>query len=277
MAASLRDIQVLRSVLGRLDAERPAKRPSPPDDWTPRNVYHDRGGDFRRRLLLGVESRPGNARILVTGQIGVGKSSELQDFRAEDLSVPIFCDLEKEASPERCGPTGLFLTLPRDCWAKVRTFTRDHRHGPPEEIRDQILIRLVDWLRGTLAGDDSTIVFSFGGMDSPIPMADKSRAVEIILRKAALHESIAEPSERFDLAPDALVILLNTLLDWFASRCSGLPPLLIIDHVDKIRGRTVAEDVLVKSFPQWDRLHASIIMIAPIEYTIGSLVGKGPR
>ena len=71
----------------------------------------------------------GKARILVTGQIGVGKSSELWDFREErynaaDLGFPVFCDLEKEESPERCGSTGLFLTILRDCWASTQIFPR---------------------------------------------------------------------------------------------------------------------------------------------------------
>jgi hypothetical protein len=275
MPASLRDIQVLRSVLGRLNPERPAKRPSSSEDWKPQNVYHDRGGDFRRRLSLEVESRPEPARILVTGQIGVGKSSELWDFfRSDPLRydsgdhrVRVFCDLEKEGSPERCGATGLFLTILRDCWATVREMTKD----PPEEIRDEILTRLVDWLRGIPAADGSQVVFTFGGMDFPISLSDRSRALEIILRKAALHESVAESSQRFDLAPDAVVTLLNTLLEWFAQKRSGRLPFLIIDHVDRIRDRDAAEDVLVKASPQWDRLRASIITTAPFENTIGSL------
>ena len=83
MSGSLREIQVLRSVLGRLNAERRAERRLLREGDSARTAYQDRGGDFRRRLLLGVESRKGKARILVTGQIGVGKSSELWDFREE--------------------------------------------------------------------------------------------------------------------------------------------------------------------------------------------------
>jgi hypothetical protein len=110
MSASLRNIQVLRSVLGRLNAERRAERRLLGEDAPARTPYYDRSGDFRRRLLLRIESRRGKARILVTGHIGVGKSSELWDFREEryrtaDLGFPVFCDLEKEESPERCGST----------------------------------------------------------------------------------------------------------------------------------------------------------------------------
>jgi hypothetical protein len=150
---------------------------------------------------------------------------------------------------------------------KVRTITSD----PPEAIRDEILTRLMDWLRGIPTDDGSQVVFTFGGMDFPISLSDRSRALEIILRKAALHESVAEPSERFDLAPDALVVLLNKLLDWFACKRSGRRPILIIDHVDKIRDPDAAEDVLVSTSPQWSRLEASVVMTAPFEYTLGSL------
>ena len=187
MSVSLRDIQVLRSVLGRLNAELPAERPSLFDSETPRTVYQDREGEFRRRLLLAVESRPGKTRLLVTGQIGVGKSSELRDFYGKrlgalDHGIPVFCDLEKDESPERCGPTGLFLTILRDCWAATRNFTRGHLEL--NEIRNEILTRMVDWLSGVYTDDATRVVFSFSGTDSPIPLADRSRALGIILGKA---------------------------------------------------------------------------------------------
>jgi hypothetical protein len=277
MSASLRDIQVLRSVLGRLNAERRAERRIPREGDPARTAYQNRGGDFRRRLLLGVKSRKGKARILVTGQIGVGKSSELWAFRedrykAADLGFPVFCDLEKEESPERCGSTGLFLTILRDCWAATLNFPDGLRYGQAEldKIRDEILARFVDWLQGTYT-DDSQIVFTFGGMDFPISLTDKSKALAIILGKAALHESVAEPSKRFALAPDALVILLNKLLKWFARHDQSNRPLLIIDHVDKIRESAAAEDILVKVAPQWGRLEASVVMTAPFENTLGLL------
>jgi hypothetical protein len=282
MPASLRDIQTLRSVLGRLNSERPAKRPDSSEGWTPQNNdYHDRGGDFRKRLSLEVQSRRMPVRILVTGQIGVGKSSELLDFLQSDplrhdggdsrfsgvSPIRVFCDLEKEGSPERCGPTGVFLTILRDCWAQVRKMKSD----PPAEIRDEILTRLVDWLRGIPADDGSQVRFSFGGMDFPISLSDRSVALSSILWKAALHESAAEPPQRFNFAPDMLVTILNTLLDWLASRRSGRSPFLVIDHVDRIRDPDAAEDVLVRAFPEWNRLRASIVMTAPFEYTIGLL------
>jgi hypothetical protein len=217
----------------------------------------------------------------VTGQIGVGKSSELWDFRQEryhkaDLGLRVFCDLEKEESPERCGSAGLFLTILRDCWTATKTagnFPQGLRHGQAEldKIRDEILTRFVDWLHGTYTGDGSQVIFTFGGMDFPIPLSDRSRALGIILGKAALHESVAEPSQRFALAPDALVILLNKLLKWFANQDRKRRPILIIDHVDKIRDTAAAEDVLVNADPQWSRLEASVVMTAPFEYTLGSL------
>ena len=278
MSASLRDIQILRSVLGGLNAERRADRRLPRKGDSARTAYQDRGGDFRRRLRLGVESRKGKARILVTGQIGVGKSSELWDFREEirravDLGFPVFCDLEKEESPERCGSTGLFLTMLRDCWAATQSFSGGSRDKLAEldKIREEILSRLVDWLHGSYTDDGSKVVFAFRGMDFRISLADRARALWGILGRAAFHESVAEPSQRFALAPDALVVLLNKLLKWFARNDKKRPPLLIIDHVDKIRDLDAAEDVLVSASPQWSHLEASVVMTAPFEYTLGSL------
>ena len=59
------------------------------------------------------------------------------------------------------------------------------------------------------------------------------------------------------------------MLKWFAHNDLERRPLLIIDHVDKIRDQAAAEDVLVKAAPQWNRVEAAIVMTAPFEYTLG--------
>ena len=124
-----------------------------------------------------------------------------RDTRAADLGFPVFCDLEKEESPERCGSTGLFLTMLRDCWAATMSFPVGSRDDLAEldKIREEILSRLVDWLHGAYTDDGSKIIFAFRGMDFPISLADRARALGIILGKAALHESVAESSQRFAL------------------------------------------------------------------------------
>jgi hypothetical protein len=42
-----------------------------------------------------------------------------------------------------------------------------------------------------------------------------------------------------------------------------------MDHVDKIRDASAAEDVLVRAFTHWDRIEGSLIMTAPFEFTLG--------
>lgn len=108
-------------------------------------------------------------------------------------------------------------------------------------------------------------------MDFPVFLTEKGKALALILGKAAQHEAVSEPSDRFGLVPDSLVNLLNKLLDWVTSQCGGRAPLLIVDHVDKIRDAGAAEDVLIKAVPQWNRIRASIIMTAPFEHTLGEL------
>jgi len=76
MPHSLTNLQELRTVLGQLNAERPAVLTKQPG----RTRYADRGGDFFKRLDLEITSRQGKARVLITGQIGVGKSSELVNY-----------------------------------------------------------------------------------------------------------------------------------------------------------------------------------------------------
>jgi hypothetical protein len=203
----------------------------------------------------------------------VGKSSELWHFfdeqKRSSREFVIFCDLEKEEHPERCGATGVLLTIFRDCWSETRRFSR--RQHELAEIREEILTRLIDWLRGARLGPEQKLVFRFGGMDFPVFLNDPNQALALILGKAAQHEAVSAPSDRFGLVPDSLVNLLNRLLDWFALQTQGNAPLLIVDHVDKIRDAAAAEEVLVRAVPHWNRLHASLVMTAPFEHTLGDL------
>lgn len=272
MSPSLAEIQDLRTALGRLDAERPAGFESD----SGRTMHAQRDGDFLERLDLDVASRQGKARILVTGQIGVGKSSELFHYirlarRDSPNRLWIFCDLEKEEHPDHCGPTGVLLTIFRDCWAATQML----RPTDPTflRLRDEAMTRLIEWLSGRYSDDRTTVHFRFGGMDYPVTArgADPNRTLALILGKAAQHEAVSKPSDRFGIAPDSLVLLLNRLLEWMAWRCKDLAPVLVVDHVDKIRNPLAAEEVLVKATPAWDRLAASLIMTAPFEYTLGEL------
>jgi len=272
MPASLSNLQDLRTALGQLNAERPASA-GPREGYT---QYEPRGGDFLRRLDLEVSARQKDARVLVTGQIGVGKSSELLRFSQNQSRrrETIFCDLEKEEHPDRCGATGVFLTVLRDCWSKTLHYqSRVQRSGDRglSELCHEILIPLIDSLKGQYTQDKRKVVFRFGGMDYPLLLEDRHRALAIILGKAAQHEAVSQPSDRFGLVPDTLVHLVNRVLRWIGGHGAGRVPLLIVDHVDKIRDVGAAEDVLVKAAPHWNRIEASIIMTAPYEHTLGDL------
>lgn len=272
------DLKFLRQVLSRLDAEKPAG-----EERQGRTNHQEREGDLIKRLQLEAFSQVGNARVLVTGQIGVGKSSELSHFFRQRLKPDrktgfwVYCDLEKEEHPERCGATGVFLTILRDCWGATKGLTERLRimHGARREdfykIRDDIIERLIDWLKGVRSKDGEEVIFRFGGMDFPVWLRDKDTALALILGKAAQHEAVSVRSERFGLVPDLLVNLMNRLFRWLREIHFGIPPLLIIDHVDKIRDEASAREVLVEVIPQWQHINASIIMTAPYEYTLGDM------
>ncbi|MBI1903361.1 MAG: hypothetical protein HYS13_19845 [Planctomycetia bacterium] len=282
MKRSLTDIGTLRSVLDRLDAERPAVEPSE----FGRTHYVPRGDEFLKRLDLDVQSRPGKTRLLVTGQIGVGKSSELwcyfRTVKQQRRAYPVYCDLEKQESPERCSATGVLLTMLRDCWGALNWYLGDPQSAGTSQlrqlikIREEILTRLIDYLNGSRSADGSEVVFRFRGMDFRVVTAEnrKNAALALVLGKAAQHEAVSEPSEKFGVAPDALVVLLNQLLRWMTNKFRGHRPVLLIDHVDKIRDPDAAEDVLVRAFTHWDRVDASLIMTAPFEFTLGQ--SRGP-
>jgi hypothetical protein len=185
----------------------------------------------------------------------------------------VYCDLEKKEHPERCGATGVFLTILRDCWGATKGF-KDRLRGTWEgfyNIRDEIIERLIDWLKGARSKDGDQVIFRFGGMDFPVWLQDRDAALALILGKAAQHEAVSDRSERFGLVPDLLVQLMNKLFNRLAYIHRGVRPLLIIDHVDKIRDETSAREVLVEIIPQWRRINASIIMTAPYEYTLGDM------
>lgn len=275
---NLTNIEFLTQVLSKLDAERPAG-----DELQGRTKHQERSGDFIRRLQLDASSKEGKARVLVTGQIGVGKSSELSHFfwrRLKDQRKTgfwIYCNLEKEEHPERCGATGVFLTILRDCWGATRRMRESlrimdkRRSRDFYNIRDEIIERLIDWLKGVRSKDGNQVIFRFGGMDFPVWLTNKDGALALILGKAAQHEAVSVRSERFGLLPDLLVNLMNKLFEWIGNFHYGIPPLLIIDHVDKIRDETSAREVLLEVIPQWQRVNASIIMTAPYEYTLGDM------
>ncbi len=271
MPSPLSDLQQLRTVLGVLDAERPATSAAAQD----RMPYVERDDDFQRRLELELTSRRGKARLLVTGQIGVGKSSEVLRYLYQQRSRPdsfhVFCDLEKEMQPEHCGAAAVLLAIFRDCWSAASSYgggLQPDRNA----IRNATIEKLVDWLKGEYQDDGQTVVFRFHGMEYPVSLKtrDKDTGLLLILGKAALHQAVSQTTERFGLIPDALLNQLNRLLEWIHEK-SGRHPVIFVDHVDKIRDPTAAKEVLVDALPQWQRLSASLVMTAPFEYTLGEL------
>jgi Cdc6-like AAA superfamily ATPase len=276
---SLSNIDDLKDILSRLSAEKPAGL----SKYGNETKYQTRGTDLARRLKLEIDSNETNARVLITGQIGVGKSSELWNFYRQRIiknsrtGYLVYCDLEKEEHPERCGATGVLLSIFRDCWGATKKIRLHNKKAPDylwkklDRLREEILEKLIDWLKGSLTEDEKKVVFNFGGMDFPIFLSDKDRALSLLLSKAAQHEAVSTPSERFGLVPDSLINLLNKLLNWFKDIHERRSPLLIIDHVDKIRDENSAKEVLTEIIPHWQRIAASIIMTAPYEYTLGEL------
>jgi hypothetical protein len=232
--------------------------------------YVERGDDFQRRLETDLISRRGKARLLVTGQIGVGKSSELRRYLhqlARSESFQIFCDLEKEMQPEHCGAAAVLLAICRDCWAAASNW---YAGGARSGIRDSMIERLVDWLKGEYTSDRRHVIFKFHEMEYPVSLSeqDKDSGLSLILGKAALHLAVSEPRDRFGLIPDTLLNQLNRLLEWIYSQ-SGRHPVIFVDHVDKIRDSAAAKEVFIDAFPQWHRLASSLVMTVPYEYTLG--------
>ncbi len=270
MPTALSNLQQLRTVLGQLDAERPATS-GRAFECMP---YVERGDDFQRRLELELSSRRGKARLLVSGQIGVGKSSEIRRYifvHSQLDSFQILCDLEKEMQPEHCGAAGVLLAIYRDCWSAALNFGGRERLKRAR-LRDETVDKLVDWLKGEFSPDRKRVVFRFHGMEYSVSLEerDKDTGLLLILGKAALHQAVSQSADRFGLVPDTLLNQLNRLLDWI-QESSRRHPVIFVDHVDKIRNAAAAKEVLVDALPQWQRLAGSLVMTAPFEYTLGDL------
>lgn len=273
----LNNIETIRKIIGKLDAEKPAA-----EHTVGRTEHQGRTGNFLKKLTIEVAGNPEKARLLVTGQIGVGKSSELLYFfhqrKGKKSGFWVHCDLEKGAHPERCGATGVLLAILRDSWGSTKSLKERLRISDPvirkkfSTIRDELIERLIDWLKGEKT-PDGDILFRFGGMDFPVKMSHFGRdsALALILNKAAQHEAVSNRTERFGIVPDKLVNLMNELFKWLKEINYNIPPLIIIDHVDKIRDENAAKEVLVEIIPQWQRIEASIIMTAPFEFTLGDM------
>lgn len=266
---SLNEITHLRSVLERLNLELPAGPAG--EGFTP---YQERNADFHRRLNLQLSVAGKKTRLLVSGQIGVGKSTELhRACRAlqgqQGGGWCVFCDLEVEANPERCGATGVFLTILRDCWKVASHRSHCDRIRAFDRLREEIFTRLTDWLGGRRGEDGGVYLFPFGGMDYPVFTQDLSRGLSILLGKAAHHASITGAEGRYQGVPDSLSNLLNRLLRALAELDREGRITLVIDHTDKIRDNRVAEEVFLQSSPLWEKVDAGIIMTAPYEFTRG--------
>ena len=237
--------------------------------------YVERDDGFQSRLELELSSRKGKARLLVSGQIGVGKSSELRRFLYEHRktgdSFNIFSDLEQEMQPEHCGAAAVLLAIFRDCWSVAISYGGTRRNERTN-IRNAAIDALVDWLKGEYKDGQQSVVFRFHGMEYPVSMTEsqKDSGLLLILGKAALHQAVSQASDRFGLIPDTLLNQLNRLLKWI-HQSSGRHPVIFVDHVDKIRDPAAAKEVLVDAHPQWQRLAASLVMTAPFEYTLGEL------
>lgn len=222
------------------------------------------------RLRLELDTAGGRARILLTGQIGVGKSSELwelwRQYKHSQSVLAIHCDLEKEMSPERCGALGVLLALFRDAWNSHLSFPGGQQ---PEGVTDRIFSALVDWLGATKR--ESGYVFRFGGMDFPVALKQgKSAIVAVALGKAAQHQALVQRDPSEGVIPDRLMALFNEYLRYLKNK-TNRDVLLVADHVDKIRSESAARDALIDASSHWGRLDASLVMTAPYEFTLGEM------
>ena len=173
----------LVAALQRLNAERPAGG----RDALERVDRPER--DVIRQLRLNLDTASHPARLLLTGQIGVGKSSELWHlqrlYRESERFLPIHCDLESQMSPERCGAIGVLLAMFRDALSDYPDLVGQRQ--PRRELVDRIMNDLVDWLGATKTG--SAISFPIGGMDFAVDARPRIRSTPSTSLSAELHST----------------------------------------------------------------------------------------
>ncbi len=267
----------LTLVLARLNPDRPASKAGQ-DGLTP---YQARGDDFARRLNRDARV---STRILVTGQTGVGKSSELHRFVQEPHGHDwvVHADLEVGQHPDHLGMTGVILNLLRACWRSPPDYgplevlessfesSSSSAVDLREAIRDRVLTHLLDVFEARKSADERTATLRLAGRREKIDLTNRAAAIERILKEAASTPWLDDAVNSDSAVRDQCGRLLIEVLDHFRrARSKRRRWIFVIDHLDRVRVPTVAEDILVRSSRIWKSIDATIVMTAPRECTIG--------
>jgi hypothetical protein len=272
---SRREAPDLNRILQRLNPNIPAGVSA---DALPRIA---RDSNALRQLRIYLKADP-VAKVLLTGHIGVGKSTELfhlaREMDAERWVIE--CSVGQSLGVHNVNTFALLLVLLRDAMHSWVAKLGDVPAGLVQELVGHLNLLLKENTRSD-PGDDVLVPYlipprmllpSREKISRGIRRgADLVRLYDEMLLRAALRSASFEQLVALDLTPVArsCEIVLKEL-----EHTAAKPILLVIDDLDKVRNEDAKVEVFLKRAMVWQRLPCGIVSTAPLDM---SLSRSGPE
>ncbi len=253
----------LVQVLRRLNPNVPA---GGNEDVLPRTP---RDSNAARQIRAHVGADP-HVKLLLTGHIGVGKSTELLNLAKESQEYRwvVFCSVAETLGVHNVTVFSLLVMLLRET---VRSWTERLGDVPPGLV-EALVERYSDAMKKesyrfkspyTAAVPDVMVgagrklrlsTFQSG--------ADLLRLYDAVLRGLALRSVTRD--ETMGLDPGPMAGMCELVLKELADR-AGRPVLLIIDDLDKLRDQEARDDIFLNRAMTWRWLPCGIVATLPLD------------
>ncbi|MFI5456070.1 MAG: hypothetical protein ACHRXM_11530 [Isosphaerales bacterium] len=236
-----------------------------------------RDSNAMRQVRTHVTADP-FAKVLLTGHIGVGKSTELLNLSHEmkDDRFVIWCSIAKTLGAHNADTFSLLVAILE---ASIRAWIEELGDLPPglvEELVDHIRDLFPANKRPRKSATAGRLLFEpamtmsmqrlerilGGSTPKPITGQELSRLYSEMLQRLALRHVAEDQLAVFDVSSFALSC--EVLLKELASS-AGKPVLLVIDDLDKIRNTGAQEDVFLDRAMAWMRLPCAVAATLPFE------------
>jgi hypothetical protein len=216
------------------------------------------------------------AKVLLTGHIGVGKSTELFHLAREMDAARwvIECPVGQSLGVHNVNTFALLLVLLRDAVRSWVTKLGDVSAGLVQELVAQLNLLLHENSRSRPRDDilvphlipPRMLLRSGEKISREIRTgADLARLYDEMLYRVALGSATFEQLVTLDLTPVArsCEIVMKEL-----EHTTAKPILLVIDDLDKVRNEEAKVDVFLKRAMVWLRLPCGIVSTAPLDMSL---------
>lgn len=219
---------------------------------------------IRDKLLL----TDGPLKIMLTGQVGSGKSSELRRLNLDpDVQTgfeQIILRLIERVDPYHADIRQLLVAIA----AAIAEHVREHRLDKRERWRvgETLDAELRKWVEHLAKVFD--VPAPDPGEDSVVQLGAALFKFSAKLRSEETYRKLIREDRRFGVTD--LVALCNRLI-LVVEQAAERPMLLVIDDGDKFEKLEVARELFVDQFPQLARLHCRMVVTYP--YALNFVTG----